>query len=97
MEKEEILKEVTKIIRFYLPARSYKIFLFGSWTKGTALEVSDLDIGILGRKELPWDVLFRIKKAVEGIPTLRKTDIVDLKSVGKDFRENVLHEAKELK
>ncbi len=95
MEKEDIIKEVVLNIRHHLD-KSYKILLFGSWAKGTAIETSDLDIGILGEKEIPWETINRIKNAVKGIPTLRSIDIVDLQSIGQDFKNKVLEQAKEL-
>ncbi len=95
MEKEEIIKEVTQIIRQHLD-KSYKIFLFGSWAKGTALETSDLDIAILGAEKVPWETISRIKGAVGGIPTLRSIDIVDLQTTGAEFKNKVLEQAKEL-
>lgn len=95
MEKEEIKKEAVKIVRKYLP-REYKIFLFGSWAKGDALETSDLDIGILGEKEVPWELMHKILEDIEEIPTLRSIDIVDLKSTGENYTNKILEYAKPL-
>lgn len=95
MERAEIIKAVAGIIRQHLPA-TYRIFLFGSWAEGRALDTSDLDIGIFGATEVPWEAMSRIKAAAAGLPTLRSIDIVDLQSVGADFRRNVLAGAQEL-
>lgn len=95
MEREKIIKETVRIIRRYLP-RGYKIILFGSWTKGTAHEGSDLDIGILGRGAVPEEVMRRITHEVEGIPTLRTIEVVDLRSKSEPFRRNALKSARPL-
>lgn len=84
-----------KIIRKYLPGE-YKLFLFGSWVRGNALEASDIDIGILGEEKIDWDSMVKIFQEVETIPTLRKIDIVDLKTKEEKFRNNVLNYAKVL-
>jgi predicted nucleotidyltransferase len=96
MEREEILREILKIIRRYLPEKDFKIFLFGSWAKESAEPTSDIDIGILGKESVEGLVLIRIKGEIEAIPTLRKIDVVDLKAVDDKFREGVLSYAKQL-
>ena len=96
MEREEILREILKIIRRYLPEKDFKIFLFGSWAKESAEPTSDIDIGILGKESVEGLVLIRIKCEIEAIPTLRKIDVVDLKAVDDKFREGVLSYAKQL-
>lgn len=67
--------------------------MFGSWAKGTAINESDLDIAILGPQAVEQEIIIRIKAGVDGIPTLRSIDIVDLNSVGEDFKNKVLEHA----
>lgn len=93
MKKELIIKEIKKKIRSKLPL-DYKILLFGSWAKGDSLKTSDLDIGILGKKKVPWPAMVKILEEVEEIPTLKKIDIVDLNATEKRFKNNVLKHAK---
>lgn len=95
MEKDSIIEEAVKIIRRYL-SDDYKIFLFGSWAKGDALETSDIDIGILGEGKTPDDLMFRILREVETIPTLRKIDVVDFNLVEENFKNSALEHAKSL-
>ena len=95
MEKNEIIKEIIAIIRHLLP-KDYKIFLFGSWAKGTALETSDLDIAILGPKAVEQEIMIRIKSSIDGIPTLRSVDIVDLNLSGEEFKDRVLKHSRVL-
>lgn len=95
MDKKVIINKITECIKKYLSG-DYKIFLFGSWAKGGALETSDIDIGIYGKKEVPWDLMVKILGEVEEIPTLRKIDVLDLNAKEKIFRDNVLSYAKPL-
>ncbi|MEK7062788.1 MAG: nucleotidyltransferase domain-containing protein [Patescibacteria group bacterium] len=95
MEKDEIIREIVGIIRHFLP-KDYKIFLFGSWAKGTALETSDLDIAILGPKAVDQEIMIRIKSSVDGIPTLRSMDIVDLNLSGEEFKNRALKHSRVL-
>lgn len=93
MDKDGIIKEVVKIIRNNLDNR-YKIYLFGSWAAGDAQPTSDLDIGILGPEKVQFNIMVKISKEAEAIPSLRKIDIVDLNSTDEEFRINALKNAK---
>ena len=92
MKKKEIISRVVEIIRRY-QGGEYKIFLFGSWAKGTAVDTSDMDIALLGPQEIDRDTMIAIKQEIEKIPTLRGIDIVDLQAASVDFRNNVLAHA----
>lgn len=89
MDIEAILEEVTQIIRRHVPAPT-QILLFGSWAKGEASSNSDLDIGILAEKAVPFGVMTRIRNEIEAIPTLRKIDVVDLNAVDDSFRNSAM-------
>lgn len=95
MKLELVIENVVKIINKYLSG-DYKIFLFGSWARGNALETSDLDIGILGKEKASWDAMVKIFGEIDELPTLRKIDVVDLKAVSESFRNNALQYAKSL-
>ena len=93
MQPQDIISEVVSIIKTRLP-QGYKILLFGSWARGDALSTSDIDIGILGRERVPWEVMTQILESAGEIPTLRTIDIVDLLGKEEAFRKNVLKYAK---
>lgn len=95
MEQQEIIEQVKQIIGLHLQS-PHRIFLFGSWAKGTAIETSDLDIAILSQEKIPWATMTNIKQAVEAIPTLRSIDILDLNAVTEEFKKRILEEGKEL-
>ncbi len=95
MTTDAIIREVAKIIRARLGGE-YRIVLFGSQARGDARDTSDIDIGILGEHEVPWDTYLAIRRDVESVRTLRHIDVVDLRSVRDAFREQALQEGKEL-
>ena len=85
------LKEaVLKIVKKYLSLEDYHIFIFGSRVTGRGNERSDIDIGIEGTKEVPFEVMGKIRAELEDLPILYKIEIVDFKKVSKDFREVAL-------
>lgn len=95
MNKDDLIKKVLTIIRKHL-SDDYHIVLFGSWAKDDALETSDIDIGIVGETEAPWNIMVKIRQEVDDIRTLRKIDVVDLNAVDDRFKNNVLRYAKPL-
>lgn len=96
MDKDLILKKMVEIIRESLSG-DYKVLLFGSWAKGSALDTSDIDIGILGEKKVPFGIMVKIFEKADEIPTLKSVDIVDLSTKDKEYKKNVLKYAKILK
>lgn len=49
--------------------------LFGSWAKGTENQHSDIDIAVVGVKDIE-----KLREDIENIPTLRSFDIVDIET-----------------
>jgi len=96
MKKEAIINEVVEIISRYL-SEEYKVYLFGSWAKGNALEASDLDIGIFGKSRVADDIMTKISRETEIISTLRGIDVMDLQAKSDDFRKSVLEHAQLIK
>lgn len=91
---ESIINEITLIIRKYLVKDDYKIYLFGSWARKDAGKTSDIDIGILGKEKVDFDVMSKILREKEAVSTLRSIDIVDLNTKSEDFKDKALKEGK---
>lgn len=91
MDSEKILQEVKKIVFNYLSKDEYSIFLFGSRAKGDNLERSDFDVGIFGNSPVPWSKMTIIKDKIDRIPTLKKIDIIDLKSSSESFKKEAVN------
>ena len=82
-------------IKSHLP-RGYDLFLFGSWAKGTAVPTSDIDLGIVGLRPLPLEIMSEIRGSLDAMPTIRKIDFVDLRRMSKEHRRDILKYAKPL-
>lgn len=95
MEPQKIIQSTVNIIHNYL-TQEYKPILFGSFARGDGLKNSDIDIGIIGKEKVPWNIMVKIKQKIEDIPTLRSIDIVDLNTVSDKFKNKALAEAVEI-
>lgn len=94
MQIESIINEAVQIIRKYLPKEIYKIYLFGSLARGDALNTSDIDIAILGKEKVDFEIMSKILREKEAIKTLRSIDIIDLNTKNDDFKNKALKEGK---
>lgn len=84
---EKLKREITVIIGKYLDISRYKIFFFGSRVFGRGNERSDIDIGIEGPEEIPYEIISEIKEDIDDLSVLYKIEIVDFKKVSSDFRK----------
>lgn len=89
-EVQALIDEVVETIVRHIPEGPLRVYLFGSWVEGHALNVSDLDIAFDTERELGFDTYTDIALDVDDLPTLRKIDIVDVHSIGDGFRESIL-------
>lgn len=83
----KLKKEVAGIIAKYLDISKYKVFFFGSRVSSKGNEYSDIDIGIEGPEEIPYEIMAEIKEDIENLQTLYKIEIVDFKKVSSDFQQ----------
>ena len=96
MKKRRETEEIKEIIFRFLDSKKYKIFVFGSRASGKAKKYSDYDIGIIGKKSVPWHILAEIEEALEESDLPYRVDIVDFSSVSNDFRKVALTKIKKL-
>ena len=87
---EKLKKEIIEIIGKYLDLNSCRIFFFGSRVSGKGDERSDIDIGIDGTKEVPYEIMANIKEDIENLSLLYKIEIVDFKKTSDDFQKVAL-------
>jgi uncharacterized protein len=86
------LEEVRRIVLRHLEGRQAHVYLFGSWARGEACRVSDIDVGILPSEPLPAGLLPEIEEALENSLSLYPVDLVDLATSSDHFRDRVLAE-----
>jgi len=56
------LREVRRIVLRGLEGRRASVYLFGSWARGEAARVSDIDVAILPAESLPPGLLEAVTK-----------------------------------
>ncbi len=75
---------------------SVRVFWFGSWVNGTAVEHSDVDIGLLSSEPIQALQMDRILAKIEELPTLRRIDLIDVSQASEAMRQRVLAGGREL-
>ena len=83
----KLKKEIAEIVGRHLDLREYKVFFFGSRVSGGGNQYSDIDVGIDGPEEIPYEIMAKIREDAENLSILYKIEIVDFKKVSPDFRE----------
>jgi hypothetical protein len=86
------LDEVRRIVIGGLAEHPARVYLFGSFARGEASRVSDIDVAILPEKPLPSGLLPEIQEALDNSSSLHPVDLVDLTRVSEAFRARVLAE-----
>jgi predicted nucleotidyltransferase len=86
------LSEVRRIVLRALAGRRARVYLFGSWARGEASRVSDIDVAILPKESLPVGLLTEIQEALDESLSLYPVDLVDLTAASGAFRARVLAE-----
>lgn len=72
---------------------AYDIFLFGSRADGTAREMSDIDIGIKGKKQLDLITRALLDETFENSIIPYKIDIVDFSTASEKFKSYAMQHA----
>ncbi|MFZ5470239.1 MAG: nucleotidyltransferase family protein [Myxococcota bacterium] len=86
------LQEVRRIVTSALEGHPARVFLFGSWAKGAATRLSDIDVGVLPLARLPGGLLASVREQLEESRVPYHVDLVDLSEADAAFRNRVLQE-----
>ncbi|MCK5099938.1 MAG: nucleotidyltransferase domain-containing protein [Desulfobacteraceae bacterium] len=82
--KQKIITSIQKILSV---DTKYKVILFGSYAKGAATNLSDIDIAINGTSPLDTAKWSMIEELLEEEDILQKIDVVDYHRVKTDFQK----------
>jgi len=86
------LDDVRHTVMGELGAEKSTVYLFGSWARGEATSLSDIDVAIDSRTPLPPGALARLRERLEESHVPYRVDVVDLSRTSPDFRRRVLTE-----
>ncbi|HCN82373.1 MAG TPA: nucleotidyltransferase domain-containing protein [Sphingobacteriaceae bacterium] len=81
---------VKKIVLEHVPLNEYAVFLFGSRAAGNAHEMSDIDIGILGKEPLNVVTKLDLEEFLEESIVPYHIDVIDFFSTDSSFRKEAL-------
>lgn len=87
----DLQKQIKALASSILPT-NLKLGLFGSRIKGTPARFSDIDLAVAGEQKIPGHILENVREVMENSRLPYRVDVVDLNSLSKTFRENVLKE-----
>ena len=81
---------IISVLKKNIDEQDAKFYIFGSRTKGTYKEYSDIDIAIeLADRKLPVDILGKILLEFSDSTLPYEVDVVDLNSIDKDFKDMI--------
>lgn len=83
--EEKYLSIIKNIVLCHIDRREHLVFLFGSRARGTGRTVSDVDIGILGRKPIG-KIYHKIVNEIERSIVPYRVDIIDFSLVAPEFK-----------
>ncbi len=85
-------EEVQQILREVLGSQEVVVYLFGSWARGEATSVSDIDIALDSANPLPPGILARLRERLEESHVPYRVDVVDLTGADPAFRQRIIDE-----
>ena len=88
----EDLEEVRRIVLRRLAGHRARVYLFGSFARGEASRVSDIDVAIDPLEPLPVGLVAEIAEDLENSRSIYPVDLVDLTDASERFRSRVLAE-----
>ena len=88
---------VKQIVLQHIDSKEFKVFLFGSRACGNSKKFSDIDVGILGNKEVSAIKKFDIEQAIDDSIVPFKVDIVDFFYANSKFKTEALKQIIEWK
>ncbi|MDP3723439.1 MAG: nucleotidyltransferase domain-containing protein [Candidatus Omnitrophota bacterium] len=92
-KRTQVLQEVRQTTHEVLSQYPVKVYLFGSWAKGSPSPHSDIDVAIDPVRPLPPGVLAMLRERFEESHIPYRVEVVDLSTVDETFRQVVIHQA----
>lgn len=88
----EVLKKLKDLLIMTIDDRNIKIYLFGSWARGTNKNSSDIDIGIYHPSSPGPEFFMQLRDLIEESTIPYRVDLVDLVHADASLRDNVQKE-----
>jgi predicted nucleotidyltransferase len=89
--KAPLLQKIKMVVeRFPFNEKKISVFLFGSRIVSKATSVSDIDVGLLGDRNVPASLIQDFRDALEELPVFYKFDVVDFSKTSSGFRRHAM-------
>lgn len=85
-QKEKIIA----IVSIFFPKA--KVYLFGSYARGTEQHGSDIDIAIDNGEKVDPRTIIKIREMIDIFGFIQHTDVVDFHAVPQELQETILEE-----
>lgn len=85
--KPEYLDEIKRILAEQMP--NYEVRAFGSRVNGKASSYSDLDLVLMGKKQINWRKIEELKEAFSESTLPFMVDILDWHTLSKAFKKSI--------
>ncbi len=92
METIKYKDAIIKIVEIFFPTA--KIYLFGSYARGTNRIGSDIDIALDVGRPLSFVEINKVARLMDALPMSQRVDIVDLTVVPENMRKEILENGK---
>lgn len=89
---EQALDEVRRILREILGEGTATVYLFGSWARGKATSLSNIDLAVKARPPLPPGILALLRERLEESHIPYRVEIVDLDDAEPALGRQILEE-----
>jgi len=86
------LEEVRRIVLDVVSEKNVRVYLFGSWARGEATRLSDIDVAIDPQTTLARGTLAKLRERLEESHVPYHVDVVDLTRTSPEFRQRVMTE-----
>lgn len=88
--KRDYIDIVKNIVLKHVPQNEFAVFLFGSRAVGNASALSDIDVGIMGMRPLPYSIKGSLESDLDECIVPFKIDLIDFYSVDEAFKNEAL-------
>ena len=92
VNREEIMDKVQALVLKGLGDTDARVYLFGSWARGTNQRTSDIDIALEHRGDVTPYLVAKIRDLLEESSIPFNVDVVDLTQAGEGLIKNVKRE-----
>ena len=89
---ESSLELLKNIVGDVFKGEDVTVILFGSRARGDYFETSDMDVGILPKREMDKSKIALLRERIEDSNIPYKVDVVDLSRASKEFTDKVIKE-----